>query len=601
MENKQITERLSALRRAMREEGIHYYMITSADCHGSEYVHDHFRARAYFSGFTGSSGTLLVGEQEAALWTDGRYFLQAEEQLAGTGIDLMRMQEKGVPTVEEYLEEKLQTGEVLGFDGNCVSARQGEKLEQICRKKRAGIRCERDLSDIAWPDRPALPCEEVWELSEEYAGESCQDKLREVRSVLEKEGVDCLFLSGLDDIMWLFNLRGGDIECNPVALSYAFVGREHCTLFLQKKAAKDISLARFGVDIEEYGTLFDWIDRKFASEDGKNLRIWASGESLSYRLMRIFSGKSELILKESPTELLKAIKNEVELSRSREAYLRDSAALCKFIYWLKRRIGKEEITEISAAEKLEEFRRQVPGFLALSFTTICGYADNGAIVHYAADENSNRRLEPEGMVLVDSGGQYIGGTTDVTRTIVLGEVTEEEKRIFSLVAAAMLRLSEAEFLEGATGRNLDILARQDLWKNHLDYKHGTGHGIGYILNVHEGPQRISWQYRRETKEYALRAGMLISDEPGMYLAGKFGVRTENILEVVKEEENEYGTFLGFRHLTWAPIDREALDKRFLTAEDADRINAYHKAVRERILPFMEGDERTWLIEATAEL
>ena len=601
MENKQITERLFTLRRAMREEGIHYYMITSADCHGSEYVHDHFRARAYFSGFTGSNGTLLVGEQEAALWTDGRYFLQAEEQLAGTGIALMRMQEKGVPTVEEYLEEKLRTGEVLGFDGNCVSAKQGEKLEQICRKKQAEIRCERDLPDIAWPDRPALPCGKVWELSEEYAGESCQDKLREVRSVLEKEGVDCLFLSGLDDIMWLFNLRGGDIECNPVALSYAFVGREHCTLFLQKKAAKDISLAHFGVDIEEYGTLFDWIDRKFALEDRKNLRIWASGESLSYRLMRIFSGKSELILKESPTELLKAIKNEVELSRSREAYLRDSAALCKFIYWLKRHIGKEEITEISAADKLEEFRRQIPGFLDLSFTTICGYADNGAIVHYAADENSNRRLEPKGMVLVDSGGQYIGGTTDVTRTIVLGDVTAEEKRIFSFVAAAMLRLSEAEFLEGATGRNLDILARQDLWKKHLDYKHGTGHGIGYILNVHEGPQRISWQYRQETKEYALRAGMLISDEPGMYLAGKFGVRTENILEVVKEEENEYGTFLGFRHLTWVPIDREALDKRFLTAEDVDRINAYHRTVRERILPFMEGDEQTWLIEATAEL
>ena len=601
MENRQITERLSALREAMAEEGIHYYMITSADCHGSEYVHEHFRARAYFSGFTGSNGTLLVGEKSAALWTDGRYFLQAEEQLAGTGIDLMRMQEKDVPTVEEYLEERLQAGEVLGFDGNCVSAKQGEKLETVCRKKGAEIYCEKDLSDIAWPERPSLPSEEVWELSEEYAGESCGDKLCEVRSILEKEGVDCLFLSGLDDIMWLFNLRGGDIACNPVALSYAFVGREHCTLFLQKKAAKDISLSRFGVDIEEYGTLFDWIDGKFKTENGKKMKIWASGESLSYRLMRIFDGKGELLLKESPTELLKAIKNEVELSESRDTYLRDSAALCKFIYWLKRHIGKEEITEISAADKLEEFRRQVPGFLDLSFTTICGYADNGAIVHYAADEKTNRRLEPKSMVLVDSGGQYMGGTTDVTRTIVLGEVTVEEKRIFSLVAAAMLRLSEAVFLEGATGRNLDILARQDLWKNHLDYKHGTGHGIGYILNVHEGPQRISWQYRKDAKEYALRAGMLVSDEPGMYLTGKFGVRTENILEVVKEEENEYGTFLGFRHMTWVPVDREALDKRYLTAEDVERINAYHKAVRERILPLLDREEQAWLIEATAEL
>ena len=600
MENRQVTERLAALREAMKKEGIHYYMITSMDCHGSEYVHEHFRARAYFSGFTGSNGTLLVGEQDAALWTDGRYFLQAEEQLAGTGIDLMRMQEKGVPTIEEYLEEKLQAGKVLGFDGNCVSAKQGETLEKVCRKKGAEIFCEKDLSDTAWPDRPALPSEPVWKLPEDYAGESCGDKLREVRRVLEKEGVDCLFLSSLDDIMWLFNLRGGDVECNPVALSYAFIGREDCTLFLQKKAARDISPERLGVDIEEYGTLFEWIDKKFGT-DGKARKIWASGESLSYRLMRILSEKGELILRDSPTVLLKAIKNAVELSRSREAYLRDSAALCKFIYWLKGHVGKEEITEISAADKLEEFRRQVPGFLDISFTTICGYESNGAIVHYAASGKTNRRLEPRNMVLIDSGGQYMGGTTDVTRTVVLGETGEEEKKIFSLVAAAMLRLSEAVFPEGATGRNLDILAREDLWKNHMDYKHGTGHGIGYILNVHEGPQRISWQYRKETREYALREGMLISDEPGMYLAGKFGVRTENILEVVKEEENEYGTFLGFRHLTFVPIDREALDKRFLTDEDVERINAYHSAVREKILPFLESEEQAWLIGATAEL
>ncbi len=603
MENQVVLGRLSDLRKAMREAGIDHYMITSADCHGSEYVHEHFRTRAYFSGFTGSNGTLLVSGESAALWTDGRYFLQAEEELSGTGIELMRMQEKGVPTIEGYLREKLQAGEVLGFDGNCVSAEQGEKLEKACREKGAEISCDRDLADIAWKGRPALPAEPVWELPEEYAGASCADKLREVRCVMEKEGADHLFLSSLDDIMWLFNLRGADVSCNPVALSYAFVGKEDCTLFLQKKAAPELSLERYDIEIEEYDSLFEWIGRKFERKDadGKAARIMSSGASLSYRLMRMLSERSELLLRESPTELLKAIKNETELSHIREVYRKDSAALCKFIYWLKQHVGEEEITEISAADKLEEFRRQVPGFLDLSFTTICGYAENGAIVHYAADQKSNRALEAKGMVLVDSGGQYMGGTTDVTRTIVLGETQEEEKRIFTLVAAAMLRLSGAVFLEGATGRNLDILARQELWRAHLDYKHGTGHGIGYILNVHEGPQRISWQYREDTKEYALRAGMLTSDEPGMYLAGRFGVRTENILEVVKEEENEYGTFLGFRHLTWVPIDREALDPRYLTAEDAGRINAYHKEVREKILPLLDQEEQAWLIEATKEL
>ena len=608
MENKQVLGRLSALRAAMKENGIDYYMIPSADCHGSEYVHEHFRTRAYFSGFTGSNGTLLVAKESAALWTDGRYFLQAEEQLAGTGIALMRMDEKDVPKIEEYLREKIKEGEVLGFDGNCVSAKQGEKLEKICKEKGVRVCYEKDLADIVWKERPALPANPIWELSEEYAGKSCADKLLEVRKAMEKEQADYLFLSSLDDIMWLFNLRGGDVACNPVALSYALIGRESCTLFLQKKVAQGLSLKKFDVEIEAYDTLFEWLSHKFLTSGCKNAGketkslLLAPSESLSYRLLAVLSEKSELILRESPTKLLKAIKNETELSHSRNAYLQDSAALFKFICWLKGHVGKEEITELSAAKKLEEFRREIPGFLDISFTTICGYAENGAMIHYSATEETNRRMEAKGMVLVDSGGQYMGGTTDVTRTIVLGEIGEEEKRMFSLVAAAMLRLSDAVFLEGATGRNLDILARQRIWKAHMDYKHGTGHGIGYMLNVHEAPQRIHWQYKQEIKEYALREGMLISDEPGMYFAGKFGIRTENILEVIKEEENEYGTFLGFRHLTWVPIDKEALDKRFLTVEDIERINAYHKEVREKIMPYMESDEeKSWLLQATEEL
>ena len=600
-ENKQTRKRLTALRGAMKENGITYYMITSADCHGSEYVHEHFRTRAYFSGFTGSSGTLLVGEKNAALWTDGRYFVQAKEQLTGTGIELMRMQEKDVPTIEKYLQEKLQNEETLGFDGNCVSAGQGEKLEKICLEKGVAISYEKDIAGMLWKERPELPAEPIWELKEEYAGLSCTEKLNQVRQEMEKEKTDYLFLSSLDDIMWFFNLRGGDVKHNPVALSYAFVGKDECTLFLQKKAAQGLSLSHSGVEIEEYDTIFVWLKKKMKTLKKQKVKIASSGDYLSYRLRKILSEGGELVLRDSPTTLLKAVKNEKELAHSRDAYIRDSAALCKFICWLKTHIGTEEITELSAAKKLEEFRREVPGFLDLSFTTICGYAENGALPHYSATPESDRKFEKRSMVVVDSGGQYMGGTTDVTRTIVLGEAGDEEKRMFSLVAAAMLRLADAVFLEGATGRNLDILARQNLWKAHLDYKHGTGHGIGYILNVHEGPQRIHWQYKKEAKEYELKAGMLISDEPGMYLAGKFGVRTENILEVVKEEENEYGTFLGFRHLTLTPIDKDALDKRFLTAEDVGRINAYHKEVREKIMPYMEGEEKEWLIKATEEL
>lgn len=606
MEKEEIKKRLSALRAAMRENQMDYYIITSADCHGSEYVHEHFRAREYFSGFTGSNGTLLTGKRDAALWTDGRYFLQAQEELSGTGITLMKMQEKGVPTLEEYLEDNLQAGEVLGFDGNCVSAKLGNRLEAVCAGKGASVRYEKDLAQEVWKDRPPLPAFPIWEMEEEYAGEICGDKLLEVRKVMEKEGADYLFLSGLDDIMWLFNLRGSDIACNPVALSYALIGMESCTLFLRREAAKGLSLERFGVTIEEYGEISEWIKRwnnekKDGAGQERSVRILASQETLSYRFMKGLSEKGELILGEVPTGLLKAIKNEAELYRIREAYLLDSVAVCKFIYWLKKAVETQEVTEISAAEKLDGLRGGLPGFLELSFPTICGYAENGAIVHYEATEKTNKTLKAKGMVLVDSGGQYRGGTTDITRTIVLGELSEEEKEMFSLVAAGMLRLADAIFPEGATGRNLDILARQDLWRRGLDYRHGTGHGIGYVLNVHEGPQRISWRYNRNIKEYALRAGMLISDEPGIYLPGKFGVRTENILEVVKKGETEYGSFSGFEHLTFVPIDREALDRKYLSGEDIDRINGYHRKVCEKIAPFLTGEERNWLEEATKKL
>ncbi len=595
-----VTKRLAAFRREMEKNGIDYYMITSSDCHGSEYVHEHFHTRAWLSGFTGSNGTLLVSGEDAFLWTDGRYYLQAEEELSGSGIGLMRQQEKGVPTIAKYLEEHLKAGQCLAFDGNCVSASRGEELESVCERKGAALKYETDLANSVWKDRPGLPKNPIWILEEEYAGKSCGEKLKEVRYVMERLGTGYLFLNSLDDIMWLFNLRGGDIAHNPVALSYAVVGKRECYLFLQKeeagKEAEDY-LSACGVELEEYTELRKWIER-FDFSAG----IFASRTSLSYGLKKILSGKGPLVLGDSPTELLKAMKNETESERLREAYIRDSAAVCRFIFRLKKQIKEGvKLTEISAAGELDSLRREIPDFLDLSFPTICGYRENGAIVHYEATGETNRELSAESMVLIDSGGQYKGGTTDVTRTIVLGEVSEEEKRLFSAVAAGMLRLADAVFPEGATGRNLDILARQELWKQGLDYRHGTGHGIGFVLNVHEGPQRIGWQYNKSVKEYALRPGMIVSDEPGVYLAGRFGVRIENILEVVKAQETEYGNFLKFDMLTWVPIDREALDIKYLSGEDVERIDRYHAQVYEKIAPYLAEEEKEWLRKATKPL
>ena len=512
MENRQILERLRALRNAMKENGINCYMITSSDCHGSEYVHGHFRTRAYYSGFTGSSGTLLIGEQAALLWTDGRYFVQAEEELAGTGIELMRMDEKDVPTLEKYLQEKLQSGETLGFDGNCVNAEAGEKLEKACQEKGAEISYEKDIAGMLWKERPELPAEPVWELAEEYAGASCGEKLSRVRKELEQGGIDYLFLNSLDDIMWLFNIRGSDVECNPVAMSYAWLTEEETVLFIQGRAmdsdVKDY-LAAKKVDVREYDTAVDYVK---ALPPGR--RILLDKSHCSYALYKIAGEGRTVVEKNNPTELLKAVKNPTELANMEQIYLKDSVALTKFIYWLKTNIGKQEITELTAADKLEALRREIPECIDLSFPSISAYGANAAMMHYEPTPENHAVLEPKGLYLIDSGGQYLGGTTDVTRTIALGPVTEEQKLHYTMVAAAMLQMTNARFLYGCTGRNLDILARQPIWNMALDYKCGTGHGVGYILNVHEGPQSLRWQYVEGVPESLIEAGMDVTNEPG---------------------------------------------------------------------------------------
>jgi len=586
-------KRVQELRELMKENHIDYYMITTQDYHNSEYVHEYFKEREYISGFTGSNGTLLVSMSEAGLWTDGRYYLQAEEELKDSGISLYKMGEKDVLSIAEYLKEHVVKGECVGFCGKCVTATYGETLEKICEDKGAHICADVDLPRAMWKGAPTLPCHPIWILEEQYSGKSVSEKIESLRKWM-KDRAQYYFLSKLDDIMWLFNLRGNDVACNPVALSYAMIGEKETFLFVQKKAvsqALEQYLERENIRMIDYADMEKWIGT-YAFSDNDTVLI--NKNNISFSCFRLLQKRVTVIDAENKIEEEKSAKNELELQNVREVYLQDSAAVCRFLYWLKHNIGKEEITEISAAEKLETFRREIPGFLDISFPTICGYKENGAIVHYEATEETNKALHPEGMVLVDSGGQYLQGTTDITRTIVLGEISEEEKELFCAVASGTLKLADAVFLEGCTGRNLDILARETLWKKGLDYKHGTGHGIGYVLNVHEGPQNIRWKYT-DMREAPLKAGMLVSDEPGIYISGKFGVRIENILQVEKAEENEYGTFLKFQMLTYVPIDIEALDPKYLSVEDLLRINEYHEKVYEKIVPYLTIEkEREWL-------
>ncbi len=593
MENQAIKERLQALRGAMKAEGIDYYMIPTADFHNSEYVNDYFKVREYFSSFTGSNGTLLVWQEGAGLWTDGRYFIQAERELEGTGVELFRMQEEGVPTIREFLKKNGREGQTLGFDGRVIPAVSGKEYE----KELGGMRFvyEKDLAEGIWKDRPDFPAGKVTVLDEEIAGRSFEEKRGDVMEKVEKEGADSLLLTKLDDLMWLFNIRGCDVECNPVAISYGYLTKDETMLFIQKKALDEAVrgyLDRKGIHVEEYNDITEYLK---GLPEGR--KVLVDNRHCSYCLYKILAEKQTLVEKKNPTELLKAVKNPVELANMEKIFLKDSVAVTRFIYWLKKNIGKTEITEISAADRLEAFRREIPEFLDLSFPTIAGYKANAAMMHYEATPENNAVLAPEGMLLVDSGGQYLGGTTDVTRTIVLGPVSDEVKLHYTAVAAGMLQMTNARWLYGCTGRNLDILARQPVWNIGLDYKCGTGHGVGYILNVHEGPQGLRWRYTGGD-EAVLEAGMNVTNEPGVYIEGSHGIRIENVMVAENGAKNEYGQFMHFKTLTWVPIDMDAIDEKYLTETQRAFLYLYQKQVYEKVSPFLDEEEREWLRQET---
>lgn len=595
-----IQERLNKLRENMQKAGIDWYLIPTSDYHDSEYVSEFFMVRKYFSGFTGSAGTLAVGQEEAALFTDGRYFIQAEKELAGTQIRLMKMGEKGVPTLKEYLDLSLKEGQVLGFDGRVVKADDAKAYEEIVNGKQGQIVWDRDIAGEVWEGRPALVRRPVFVLEDAYSGERALSKIGRVREKMKEEGASMHILTALDDIAWLLNLRGDDVACCPVVLAYAVITMEKTLLFAEgDTGAQEVWTAKVRQYLKENKvTLLPYDDFYRFIPQIQAEKVMLCGGRISYRLLKELPPSAAWVDRPNPTALMKAVKNPVEMENLRKAHLKDGIAVTRFMYWLKKNVGKIPMTECSAAAYLESLRRQEEHFIEPSFETICAYGANGAIVHYSAQAGACAGIRPEGLLMVDSGGHYLEGTTDITRTFVLGGITREMKEHFTLVLRAMLNLKSTRFLHGCRGVNLDIRAREVFWERGLDYKHGTGHGVGYLLNVHEGPNSFRWRLMPDYQDNAvLEEGMVTTDEPGIYIEGSHGVRIENELLCRKGESNESGQFMYFEDLTCVPVDLDGVEVSLLEEKDKKRLNAYHREVFEKLSPYFAGEELDWLKEA----
>ena len=595
-----IKQRIENIRDLMKEKNIYAYIVPSSDYHQSEYVGDYFKSREFMSGFTGSSGTLIISMDEAGLWTDGRYFIQAEQELKDSGIKLFKMGEEGVPTIEEYLLEKLPKNSTLGFDGRVMSVKEGQSLANKLAFKGINIEYKYDLVNDIWEDRCSLPTEKAFLLGTEYSGESFSDKLSRIRAVMKEKKATTHILASLDDIAWLFNIRGRDVKSNPVVLSYAVISIDSVYLFIDKnKIGKDIraELSKENVQIKGYEEVYEFI--KNIDEDEV---VLIDTSKVNYAIYNNIPSNVQKIEERNPSILFKSIKNEIELKNIRNSHIKDGVAFTKFMYWLKNNIGKIEITEISATQKLEEFRREQDKFIEPSFSTIAAYKDHAAMMHYSATEESNYKLEPRDLFLVDSGGQYFDGTTDITRTIALGPIPENVRKDFTNVVRGMIRLSKAKFLYGCRGYNLDILARGPLWEEGIDYKCGTGHGIGFVLNVHEGPNGFRWKVREDIDDSCiLEEGMVTTNEPGVYVENSHGIRIENEIVVRKAEKNEYGQFMDFEVITFAPIDLDAIDESLILKDEKVYLNNYHKQVYDKISLYLNEEEKQWLKTYTREI
>ena len=594
-----IKQKLNALRILMKEKKIDAYLVATDDFHGSEYVGDYFKCRKYITGFTGSAGTAIITQDMAGLWTDGRYFIQAADQLRDTTIELFKSGEPGVPTMHQFLNDKLEEGMCLGFDGRTVSAREAEELQELLQEKHITFSVNDDLIGEIWEDRPVLSCEPVMELDIRWTGKSRADKIAEIREQMKAKEADTFILTSLDDIAWLLNIRGNDIHCCPVVLSYLVMMENELRLYANAAAFSEeirSNLEADGVKIYPYDDVYSYVQS--ISSDKK---VLLSRANVNSRLVSNIPSEVTILDEPNLTLLPKAVKNETEMENERIAHIKDGVAVTKFIHWLKKNVTRTTITELSTEEKLYQFRSEQEHFLGESFDPIIAYGTHAAIVHYSATEATDIPLEARGMVLADTGGHYLEGTTDITRTIVLGPVTAKEKKFFTAVLRGNLNLAAAKFKYGCTGLNLDYLARGPLWELGEDYNHGTGHGVGYLLNVHEGPNSFRWKNLPGNPAPVLEEGMITSDEPGYYLENEFGIRHENLVLCKKAEKTSFGQFMCFEPLTMVPFDLEGINPEEMTERERKLLNDYHQKVYTTISPYLDEEEKEWLKQATREI
>lgn len=593
-----VSERIEKLRELMKSKKVDVYVVPTADYHQSEYVGEHFKARAFITGFTGSAGTAVITLDEAGLWTDGRYFLQAEKQLEGSNVKLMKMGQPGVPTIAEYLKEAVGKGKTLGVDGRVITMSEGMEYDDIVKEAGGKLVYDLDLIDEVWSDRPPMSKEPAFALDIKYTGESTSDKLKRIRQFMDEHHADKHVLTTLDDICWTLNIRGNDIEFFPLLLSYAIIDKDGVLLYIdESKLGEDIkkNLAADNVSLRPYNDIYENI-KTLKVEKG----LLLDSGKVNYALYCNIPDSVVKVDKQNPEIIFKAVKNKVEIENIKKAQIKDSVAHIRFMKWLKENVAKEEITEISASEKLDSFREAMGNFIRPSFEPISAFGEHAAIVHYTSSPETDIRLKEGSFFLSDTGAGFYEGSTDITRTFALGEVPDIFKEHFTIVLIAHLRLGHAKFKKGCNSTNLDMYTRMPFWDRGLDYNHGTGHGVGYLLNIHEGPSGIRWQYRAGDS-HPFEPGMIITNEPGLYIAGSHGIRLENEILVREAENNEYGQFFDFETITYIPMDLDAVKKEIMSKEEIKLLNEYHAQVYEKTKDYLNDEEKEWLKKYTRSI
>ena len=595
MKKNEIPERLSALRKFMESKNLNVFVIPSTDPHLSEYPAATWESRKWISGFTGSAGTIVVTLKEAGLFTDSRYFLQGKTELANTGIDLFKMGLPETPTMIDWIIDQAGENGKVGIDGLVYAASDAEILENRLKRKNIELVTQFDPFVEIWKDRPEIPTNEIFTLPEDVTGESAKSKIGRIVEALKKEDADGMLMVTLDAVAWTFNIRGNDVDFNPVAVAYAYISKKETVLFINpKKLTKEVAdnLKQQGVTLAAYDKVFEYIGNLPA-----NTSVLVTGSKINLKLLQTIPANCTVIDVPSPADLMKSMKNETELKGFRNAMLKDGLALVKFYMWMEKAVPAGEVTEVTIEDKLREYRSQQPLYFGESFNTIAGYEGNGAIVHYHATPENHSKVEPRGLMLIDSGAQFMDGTTDITRTLAVGEVTDQMKKDYTNVLKGHIQIATAIYPQGTRGSQLDVLARKALWDNCLHYSHGTGHGIGHFLNVHEGPQNI----RLEENSVTLQPGMVTSNEPGLYRANEYGIRIENLIITQEYNKNEFGAFYNFETITLCPIDTTPIDKDLMTAKEIEWLNNYHTMVFDKLNSHLNDEEKAWLKKKTKHI